>query len=104
MTLITPQANTARPPAIFSESIERTRAMILAEDGTPLGIGIITHRNTLYGKLTGYRVELVTGRILTVLPAQLFDPQNVAHELPASWANHAARHAMRHGIYPQGAA
>lgn len=59
--------------------------MVLEMNGAPLGLGIVTHRLTLDGRLTGYRVELANGARLTVAPCQIFHAANVCAPSAGIW-------------------
>jgi hypothetical protein len=72
-------------PCFFSASIEPFSAMVLEMNGAPLGLGTVTHRLTLNGRLTGYRVELENGTRLTVAPCQIFHAVNVCAPSAGTW-------------------
>ena len=95
------ETHAVRVPCFFSESIEPFSAMVLHSNGTPLSLGTVTHRHTLSGRVTGYRVELESGARLTVAPCQIFHAENIATPRIAAWAAPAARH---HAASPAGAA
>ena len=95
-----PETHAVRFPCYFSESITPFRAMVVGQRGLPIGLGTVTHRTSLRGNVTGYRVELDCGQSLTVTPHQLFEPENIIAPNHACWLKPAPAYSH----FPQGAA
>lgn len=98
-----PAPPAGRAPCFFSASIEPFSAMVLEMNGAPLGLGTVTHRLTLDGRLTGYRVELANGARLTVAPCQIFHADNIAAPRVAAWGAFLAQRAAASSSPPDAA-
>ena len=76
----------ARPPAIFSQTVEPFRVMVLDKHRRPVALGTVRARHSLGGSLTGYYVELDDGTRMSAAPDQIGAPENVIAPPAAIWA------------------
>lgn len=70
-------------PLASLEPLAPLRVMIVDFAGKPVGLGQLTGRHSLRGKLTTYQVRLDDGTRMDVSPRQLRDAANVV--MPPLW-------------------